>query len=219
MIRLLNFRNLIDTLQWGAQHNIPISLSLPPIFGGAIMVSPGISYSQVWLAQKNIRKWNPTTQKVDTTIQKGFFVDQQTSFSLSFNTALFGTFNLKNNKAIRHVIRPTFGFNYSPSLSGKYYDTLTVNTKGDVIRYSQLQGGLYSGYGDITNGGISFGIDNNLEMKYKPKNDTANAESEFKKLRLIDGFGFQGGYNFLADSLKLSHINLYFRTIFLIRSI
>ncbi|MGK2861590.1 MAG: putative LPS assembly protein LptD [Chitinophagaceae bacterium] len=205
------FQNLIDTLQWGAQHNIPISLSLPPIFGGAIMVSPGISYSQVWLAQKNIRKWNPTTQKVDTTIQKSFFVDQQTSFSLSFNTALFGTFNLKNNKAIRHVIRPTFGFNYSPSLSGKYYDTLTVNTKGDVIRYSQLQGGLYSGYGDITNGGISFGIDNNLEMKYKPKNDTANAESEFKKLRLIDGFGFQGGYNFLADSLKLSHINLYFR--------
>ena len=33
-------RNLIDTLQWGAQHNIPISLSLPPILGGAIVVSP-----------------------------------------------------------------------------------------------------------------------------------------------------------------------------------
>ena len=207
------FQNLIDTLQWGAQHNIPISLSLPAIFGGAIVVSPGISYSQVWLAQKNIRKWNPVTQKVDTTIKKGFFVDQQTSFSLGFNTALFGTFNLKNGKAIRHVIRPTFGFNYAPSLSRKYYDTLTVNTKGDVIRYSQLQGGLYSGYGDITNGGISFGIDNNLEMKYKPraKGDTANTDTEFKKLRLIDGFGFNGSYNFLADSLKLSHFNLYFR--------
>ncbi len=210
-------QNLIDTLQWGAQHNIPITLSLPPIFGGAIVVSPGISYSQVWLAQKNIRRWNPGTQKVDTTIKKGFFVDQQTSFSLGFNTAFFGTFNLKNGKAIRHVIRPTFGFNYAPSLSKKYYDTLTVNAKGDVIRYSQLQGGLYSGYGDITNGGISFGIDNNLEMKYKPKTkgdaDTANGDTdtEFKKLRLIDGFGFNGSYNFLADSMKLSHFNIYFR--------
>ncbi|MEO5562447.1 MAG: putative LPS assembly protein LptD, partial [Chitinophagaceae bacterium] len=28
-------RNLIDTLQWGAQHSIPITLSLPPILNGA----------------------------------------------------------------------------------------------------------------------------------------------------------------------------------------
>lgn len=205
-------RNLIDTLQWGAQHNIPISLSLPPILGGAVVVSPGISYSQVWVAQKNMRTWNDVEQKVDTTIKKGFFVDQQTSFSLSFNTALFGTYQFKNAKAIRHVIRPTFGINYSPSLSRKYYDTVTVNAKGDIVRYSQLQGGLYSGYSDITNGGISFGIDNNLEMKYKPKKDTTtDGETEFKKLRIIDGFGFNGSYNFLADSMKLSHINFYFR--------
>lgn len=204
-------RNLIDTLQWGAQHNIPISLSLPPILGGAVVVSPGISYSQVWVAQKNMRTWNDAEQKVDTTIEKGFFVDQQTSLSLSFNTALFGTYQFKNAKAIRHVIRPTFGINYSPSLSKKYYKTVRVNANNDSIRYSQLQGGLYSGYSDITNGGISFGIDNNLEMKYKPKKDTANGETEFKKIRLIDGFGFNGSYNFLADSMKLSHINFYFR--------
>lgn len=205
-------RNLIDTLQWGAQHSIPISLSLPPILGGAVVVSPGISYSQVWLAQKIIQKWNPTTQQVDRIFDKGFFLDQQTSFSLSFNTALFGTFQLKNAKAIRHVIRPTFGINYSPSLSRKYYDTVTVNAKGDVLQYAQLQGNLYSGYSNITNGGISFGIDNNLEMKYRAKKDTsADEEPEFKKLRLIDGFGFNGSYNFLADSMKLSHLNFYFR--------
>lgn len=204
------FSNLIDTLEWGAQHNIPISLSLPPILGGALVVSPGISYSQVWLAQKSIQRWNPAIEKVDTTREKSFFVDQQASFSLSFSTALFGTYQLKKGKALRHVIRPTFGINYSPSLSKKYFDTVTVNTNGDVLRYSQLQGGLYSGFSDITNGGISFGIDNNLEMKYRPKKDTANEETE-KKLRLIDGFGFTSSYNFLADSMKLSHFSLYFR--------
>ncbi|MGZ5218629.1 MAG: putative LPS assembly protein LptD, partial [Chitinophagaceae bacterium] len=205
-------RNLIDTLQWGAQHSIPISLSLPPILDGALVVSPGISYSQVWLAQKNIRRWDPVGQKVDNITEKGFFLDHQTSFSLSFNTAIFGTFQLKNSKALRHVIRPTFSLNYSPSLSKKYYDTVTVNANGDWTKYSQLQGGLYSGFSDITNGGISFGIDNNLEMKYKPKKDTAaDGETEFRKLRIIDGFGFNGNYNFLADSNKLSRINLYFR--------
>jgi LPS-assembly protein len=208
-----SFSNVLDTLQWGAQHSIPITLSLPPILGGAVVVSPGVSYSQVWLAQRHFQKWNPVNQKVDTITQKGFFVDQQTSFSLSFNTALFGTFQLKNGKAIRHVIRPTFGFNYAPSLSKKYWDTVTVNTRGDKVRYSQLQGNLYGGYSDITNGGISFGIDNNLEMKYRAKRDSTadDGEPEFKKLRLIDGFGFNGNYNFLADSNKLSNINFYFR--------
>lgn len=56
----------------GAQHSIPITLALPPIMGGAVIVSPSVSYSQVWIAQKFRRKWNTATQKVDTTITKGF---------------------------------------------------------------------------------------------------------------------------------------------------
>jgi LPS-assembly protein len=200
-------RNLLDTAQWGAQHNIPITLSLPPILGGAIVVSPSVSYSQVWLDKQRSLKWNPAAGKVDTTLDKGFFVDQQVSFGLSFNTALYGTFNFKKGKAIRHIIRPTIGLSYAPSLSKKYYDTVTVIT-GDKLTYAKLQGSIYNGYGNITSGSISFGLDNNLEMKYKPKKDTSG---EFKKLRLIDGFGFNGSYNLLADSMKLSHIALYFR--------
>ena len=75
-------RNLIDTLQWGAQHSIPIMLSLPPILGGAIMVSPSVSYSQVWIAQKFRRKWNSATQKVDTTLQKVCLLISRFSFAL-----------------------------------------------------------------------------------------------------------------------------------------
>jgi LPS-assembly protein len=200
--------NLLDTLQWGAQHSIPISLSLPPILGGAVVVSPSVSYSQVWLAQKFSQVWNPVTEKIDTTITKGFFVDQQTSFGLSFNTALFGIYHFKKGRALRHVIRPTFGINYSPSLSKQYYDSVVINTSGVKQKYAQLYGGLYGGYSDITSGGISFGLDNNLELKYRPKNDTTG---EFKKLKLIEGFGFTGGYNFLAPTNKLSHLLFYFR--------
>jgi hypothetical protein len=206
-------KDVIDTLQWGAQHNIPITLSLPPILGGAIVVSPGVSYSQVWIAQKFLRNWNDGTKKVDTVIQKGFFVDQQASFSLSFNTAIFGTYQFKNAKvaAIRHVIRPTISASYRPDLSKKYYDSLQINDAGYKILASQLQGGIYSGYGSGRTGGLSFQLDNNLEMKVRNKEDTTG-ENAYKKVRLIDGFGMNTAYNFLAPKFKLSPFNLYFRT-------
>lgn len=206
-------RNLVDTLQWGAQHSIPITLSLPPILGGAIVVSPSVSYSQVWIAQKFRRAWNATEKKVDTTITKGFFVDQQTSFGISFNTALFGTYNFgkkSNIIAVRHVVRPSFSINYKPDLSKQFYYTTQIDTTGYKARFSELQGGLYSGYGEGRSGGISFTLDNNLEMKYRSKKDTGAAA--IKKLRLVDGYGFSTSYNFLADSMKLSNFQFYFRS-------
>ncbi len=207
-------RSLVDTLQWGAQHNIPITLSLPPILNGAIVVAPSVSYSQVWVGQSVERRWNNVLDTLETITNKGFFVDQQAAFGVSLNTALFGMYSFPKSKrvqAIRHTIRPTVGINYRPDLSKKYYYTTRVNRDGDSIRFGKLIGGsLYNGYAEGETGGISFQLDNILEMKVFNK-DTASEEKS-RKVRLIDGLGFSGGYNFLADSMKLSNINLYFRT-------
>lgn len=205
-----SFKQLIDTLQWGAQHNIPISLALPPIFNGAVIVSPAITYSQVWIAQKFRRKWNTAAQKVDTTIQKGFFIDQQATFAINLNTAIFGTYQFKHSRivAIRHVIRPSISFNYKPDLSKQHFYTDTV-AAGFTQRFSEFEGSLYGGYAEGRTGGISFQIDNNLEMKWRSKKDTGiNA---IKKIKLIDGFGVSSGYNFLRDSLKLDLFSFYLR--------
>lgn len=204
-------RNLIDTLQWGAQHNIPITLSLPPILNGAVMVSPSISYSQVWIAQKTRLKWNTAEQKLDTNINKGFFIDQQASVGLSLSSALFGTFQFKNSRvvAIRHVIRPSIGINYRPDLSKGHFYSDTVNSQGYVARFSEFQGGLFGGYGEGRSGGLSFSLDNNLQMKWRSRKDTGDAA--IKKVNLIDGYGLTTSYNFLADSMKLSPIQLYLR--------
>jgi LPS-assembly protein len=204
-------RNLIDTLQWGAQHNIPITLSLPPILNGAVMVSPSISYSQVWIAQKTRLKWNTAQQKLDTMTTKGFFIDQQASAGLSLSSAVFGTFQFKNSRvvAIRHVIRPSIGINYRPDLSKGHFYTDTVNAQGYTARFSEFQGGLFGGYGEGESGGLSFSLDNNLQMKWRSKKDTGDAA--IKKVNLIDGYGLTTSYNFLADSMKLSPIQLYLR--------
>ncbi|HEX7904298.1 MAG TPA: putative LPS assembly protein LptD [Chitinophagaceae bacterium] len=207
----VRFKDLIDTLQWGAQHSVPISVSLPPLFGGALMVAPSVSYSQVWIQQKVRKKWNTATQKLDTTITKGFFIDQTAQFSLSFNTALYGTYQFKNSRivAIRHVVRPSLSMNYKPDLSSKHFYTDTIYP-GYIGRISEFEGAIYSGYSEGKTGGLSFTLDNNLEMKVRNKDTTG--EDKFKKIRLIDGYGFSTGYNFLRDSLKLDYFNLYFRT-------
>ena len=159
------------------------------------------------------------TKKLDTTITKGFFIDQQSSVGLSFNTAIFGTYQFKHSNiyAIRHVIRPSLSINYQPDLSGKHYYTEKVDTTGYTARFSEFEGALYGGFGEGKYGGLSFQIDNNLEMKLRPKKsknpdaDTTQKE-EFRKIRLIEGYGFNTSYNFFADSMKLSPLQFYFRT-------
>ncbi len=183
------FERLLDTIQWGARHSIPITLSLPPM--GPFIVSPSISYEEVWLQNKFIRKWNDVDKKLDTvTQQKGFYTDRQVSFGIGFNTNIYGTFNFKSSRlvAIRHVVRPTFSFSYKPDLSKKHYYKTRVSERGDSLTFSEFDGSLYSPYGLGKFGGITFGIDNNLEMKVRSKKDTG--DNAIKKLPLIDGFGF-----------------------------
>ena len=51
-----NCKRVLDTIQWGVDHRIPITLSLPPI--GPLIVSPSIGYEERWFAQKIIYTWN-----------------------------------------------------------------------------------------------------------------------------------------------------------------
>ena len=204
-----NFGDLMDTLQWGGRHNFPLTLSLPPILGGKFLVAPSISYENTWIAQKFRRSWNSSLSKIDTTITKGFYVDHRASFGVGVNTALYGTFNFKGSTSIRHVIRPTMSFSYSPSLSKSHWYKTQVDTTGKLFSFSEFEGSLFGFYGQEDFGGMSFGVDNNLEMKTRSKKDTT---LKSKKIRLLDGFGFNGSYNLIADSFNLSNINFYLRS-------
>ncbi len=211
---LFSLHSILDTFKWGAQHTIPISLSLPSIMGGALQIAPGISLQDRWYSQKMVRRWNPAKQILDTTITKGFFNAEDISFALNLSTAIFGTFTGFGKKSsilgIRHVIRPTIGITYKPDLASSSYYSTQVDTSKRLLRFSQYEGNIYGPFSEGTFGGISFGLDNNLEMKARSKKDTS--EAGIKKIKLIDGFGFTGSYNYLADSFKLSTISLYLRS-------
>ena len=211
---LLNFSNILDTMQWGAQHNIPIQLSLPAL--GPLQIAPGISYAERWYSQRIEQTWNPNAKRVDTVRSKGFFAQRDVSFSLGLSTAIFGMFDKfgKNSsvRAIRHVIRPTASISYKPDFNGKDMREVQVDTNDlrRKRRYSIYEGSVFAPFTGGAFGGISFGIDNNIEMKVRSKKDTGDAA--IRKVRLIDGFGINGSYNLMADSFQLSPIQLYVRS-------
>ena len=206
-----NMQKLLDTLQWGATHTIPINVSLPSL--GPITITPAVSFEEKWFGQEIIKSWNPLKRKVDTLINRGFYRAPKVSFGVGTASRIFGTYKFKNSniKAIRHEIRPSVSMNYTPDLASSYHYTTQIDTTGRRYRFSKFDGGaMGSAYSEGAFGGMGFGIDNLLEMKVKDKSDTS-AEA-FKKVKLIDGFGFTSSYNLLADSFALGNFNFYART-------
>lgn len=202
---------LLDTTQWAVHHSIPITVALPPILGGALVISPGVSYGQDWLQRITKYTWDDTAKKVDTATSKGIYIDQHASFSLGFSTALFGMYQFKHSKisAIRHVIRPTFSFSYSPDLNKGHIKEVQVDTTLRKVFYNEIGGGVLFYTNTRRSASLNFQLDNNLEMKVKSKTDTGIA---LKKVKLIDGFGLSTSYDLMRDSLNLSPINLYAHT-------
>jgi hypothetical protein len=206
-----SIQRILDTMQWGANHSIPITLSLPSL--GPITIAPSINFEEKWFGQQNIKTWNSQLQKVDTSINRGFYRATQMSFGLGTATRIFGTYKFKkgNVKAIRHEIRPTVSINYKPDMAKSYHYSTQIDPSGRTYRFSKYDGnGLGGAFSEGQFGGLGFGVDNFLEMKVKDKQDTS--ADAFKKFKLIEGFGFNSNYNFLADSFALGNFSFYART-------
>ena len=207
-------KQIMDNFQWGASHSVPITLSLPPM--GPLQVSPSVSYRENWYQQRQILRWNPVDGKIDTTIRKGMFTARDMSFSLGISTRIFGMFgfNRKSHvQAIRHEIRPSISINYKPNMNRSNYANVQVDALGNKKRYSYYEGSVYGPFSEGRFGGLSFGIDNNIQMKVRDREAVADSgEVPTKKVPILDGFNLTGSYNFLADSFRFSNLNLSARS-------
>ncbi len=219
-----NLKHILDTAQWGVQHSIPISLSLPAL--GPFIISPSVSYSERWFGQKNEIFFDSANHKVDTIEHKGFYTAREVTFGAGVNTRIFGTLNFPHSKnivAIRHQITPTVSFNFKPDLVSQFYKNIIIpiadtNTKTGAIKdtflvqkVSLLGGNLISPYSPGRFGGLTFSLENLLELKLKNKKDSTG-ENPTRKLKLIDGLNFATSYNFLASRLRWSYISAQYRS-------
>ena len=217
-----SIRKLLDTMQWGVTHNVPISITLPAL--GPITFAPSVTYRENWYAQSITRSWDSTYKnpndstdlgKMDTSVHKGLFAAREVTFGIGASTRIFGTYLFPHSKsivAIRHEVRPTISLSYKPDLNAQNYYNVNYTDMYKVqrtARFSKFDGVIPGAFSEGVFGGVSFGVDNLLEMKVKKVTDTGNTT---KKIKLLDGFGFTSSYNLLADSFALSPIALYART-------
>lgn len=207
-------RQIFDNLQWGASHSVPVTLSLPPL--GPLQVSPTVSYRENWYQEKFIRRWNSSTGKLDTVINQGFYTARDMSFGLGITSRIFGMFGFRPKskvQAIRHEIRPSISINYRPNMNRANYYDVQVDASGNKSRFSFYERSIFGAFSEGRFGGISFGIDNNIQMKVRDRKATADSgEVPVKKVTLIDGFSLTGNYNLLADSFRLSNLNMTVRS-------
>ncbi|WP_143017135.1 putative LPS assembly protein LptD [Catalinimonas alkaloidigena] len=213
-----NFQNLptiLSNAQAGARHTIPVSTSFS-LFN-YINVSPSLNYEEVWFLKRQVYTWNAVDDTLNARTEQGFYRAYSGSASLGFSTRLYGMYRFGSGngkvQAIRHVINPSLSLGYRPDFSdpvfGIYQQDVQIDRAGTLQRVNPFLGSVYSAPAAGKSGSVSFSLNNNLEMKVREENDTAQT---FKKVSLLDNFGISTSYNLAADSFALSPINWNART-------
>ena len=212
------FKRALDYYQNGILHTVPITTQLN--LAKYINISPNLQYREYWYIKTLEKTLDTTTNELVNEDIYGFAAARSFQFNLNASTRIYGMYQVKNSKrqvAFRHTLLPTLGYSYKPDFSEPFwgfYNTVAEDTLGNTQTYSRFSGGIFGGpsAGEIQS--LNFGISNILEMKLlskKAEKDTT-IKDPFNKFNLLDNLGARGSYNFAADSLNLSFINLSART-------
>jgi hypothetical protein len=197
----------------GVEHTIPLSTSFKVM--KYFTLTPTLSWTDRWYLQSITEHFYGNTDSVVTDTVHGFRRAGDGSASANLSTTIYGMYNFRHGDivAIRHVMTPSISFTYRPDFSTPnwgYYNTIKSTNDTPMTRtYSYYQNGIYGAPSQGKVQAIGFNLDNNLEMKVKTHTDTSEGT---KKIKLLESLSINGSYNYVADSLKLSHIALQGRT-------
>ncbi len=210
------------TQDWknGIQHTIPVSMNFKLL--RHFTLSPSFNYKERWYFKSIEKDFDPDQNRVivsDTT--QGFNRVYDYSFSVGTQTKLYTFFRPSRwlfgdgIQALRHMMTPSVSMSYRPDFGAEkfgYYDWFEYYdpNQDEVVRhdYSIYEGAMYGVPGRGESGSVSIGLNNNLEMKVKSRKDTTG----FKKIPILESLNFSTSYNFLADSMSWSRINMSGRT-------
>lgn len=202
------------TRDWinGMQHNIPISatFTLFKYFN----ITPSVNYTERWYTRKIMKEYNPTTGNLmpspgDTIY--GFHRVYNYSASLGVSTKLYGMykplFMPSKEIQIRHVFTPTVSISGAPDFGAPRYGYWKkyIDKSGNEQYYSPYSEQPFGVPSRGKQGLVSFDVSNNIEAKYKTKNDSV------KKVSIIDELGASLSYNMAADTRPWSDLSMRLR--------
>ncbi|MCW2119953.1 putative LPS assembly protein LptD [Flavobacterium sp. 7A] len=183
----------------GAQQSIPISTNFK-LFK-YFSATTSANYEEVWYLKTLKRYYDTDKNAVVDEIQSGFDAFRTYSFSSSLGTTVYGTFNFgddKRIKSIRHVMRPSLSYSYTPSFE-KYYDTYATDASGTMQKYSRFENGIYGAPGLTNSSNLGISISNTFEAKVTDRDST---KVEPKKIMLINNLNFSTSYDLNADGVN-----------------
>lgn len=191
---------MFENAKVGMQHTIPLSTNFK-LFK-YFSASSSMNYKEVWYTKTINRSYDPVQSKVIDSEVKGFDAYRTYSFSSSLGTTIYGTFNLGANKkiqAIRHVMRPSISYSYTPSFE-KYYDTYAADGSGTMLKeYSRFEGGIYGAPGNSNSNILGIDLSNTIEAKIT---DSDSTKTEAKKVMLLNNLNLSTSYDLNADGIK-----------------
>lgn len=205
---------MFNSAQIGAQHNIPITTNFKVL--KYLSASLGTNYRETWVLKTTRKRFDANAFNgrggiVQDTIS-GFDSFRTYNFSTSLGTTLYGLFNFgKDNKiqAIRHVVRPSIGYNVNPAFD-RYYDEFRIpetaaEAAGEIVQYSRFENTMYGPPSKIYSSSIGMSLSNTFEAKVRDRDTTA---TEPKKIILLNNLNFSSAYNLAGDSLQWSPVQI-----------
>ena len=191
---------MFENARVGFQHSIPLNTNFK-LFK-YFSATSAVNYREVWYLKTINRQFDTNQNKVVDTQVNGFDAFRTYSFTSSIGTTVYGTFNFKKNKriqAIRHVMRPSISYGYTPSFE-KYYDTYAADGSGTMVKeYSRFEGGIYGAPGNVNSNSVGFDLSNTFEAKVTDKDST---KTEAKKIMLLNNLNLSTSYDFNADGKR-----------------
>ena len=210
---LLFKSSLVKDWQNGMQHDVPISatFTLFKYFN----LTPTVNYTERWYTRKIKQDWDVQNQEVVNDTTYGFHRVYNYSASLGINTKVYGMYKPiflpKKEIQIRHVITPSVSISAAPDFTtpsygynGSYIKEMSNGVR-DTVSYSYYANQAFSPPSGGKQGTISFNISNNLEMKYKDKNDS------IRKVSLIEDLSMGISYNTAAEVRPWSDLTFNLR--------
>jgi len=220
---LLFKEEIFDKMDNGFKQEIPIGVNFK--LGKMITLGPSFTYTSMVYSRRIDKLWeydkvNDTLVATYDTVP-GFYYLQAIapSAGINFTPKIYGMFVSTRDgsyvKAVRHVMSPSASFSYTPDMrkvNPNYFDSLFYD-KNDTLKgvlkevyspYDGIYGVPYTPSSVGHTGSIRLGLNNNIEMKVMPKNDTTGKP---KKVVLLDQLNFSSGYNPFKDSLRWDDVS------------
>lgn len=182
----------------GMQHSIPISTNFK-IFK-YFSAGASTNYQETWVTKTIEKNYDVDKSAVVDKTVNGFDSYRTYNFSTNLGTTIYGTFNFgadKRIQSIRHVMRPSITYSYTPSFE-RYYDHYTVDAAGKIStdEYSRFANGIYGAPGKDNSNIVGFSLSNTFEAKVRDRDST---KTEPKKIMLLNNLNFSTSYNFNAN--------------------